>query len=138
MQAYQKKLSEWRALGASLIALTPEKADHSLTTAQKNALEYDVCSDPGLATARRYGIVFELAEELKPLYQSFGAELPVWNESGTWELAIPATFVIARDGIVKLAFVDADYTHRLEPDAITDCLRELASADSGGRERSAR
>lgn len=123
MQAYQKHLSDWRAYGATLIAITPEKPDNSLSTAQKNAVEYDVCSDPGLGTARRYGIVFELADELKPLYKSLGADLPVWNETGNWELAIPATFVIGRDGTVKLAFVDADYTHRLEPSAISECLR---------------
>ncbi|MGE0683929.1 MAG: AhpC/TSA family protein, partial [Candidatus Binatia bacterium] len=41
-------------------------------------------------------------------------------------LPIPGTYVIAKDGTVKLAFVDADYTHRLETAAIIDCLREVA------------
>ena len=38
---------------------------------------------------------------------------------------MPATFVIAQDGMVRLAFVDEDYTHFLEPAALLDSLRAL-------------
>lgn len=114
-----------KSLGASLVALTPEKPDNSLTTAQKNALGYEILSDPGNAVAREYGLVFSLADELKPLLKANGAELPVWNGDGAWELPIPATYVIDSTARIRLAFVDADYTKRLEPAAILACLRRL-------------
>jgi peroxiredoxin len=117
-----------QSVGASLIAVTPEKPDNSLSTAEKNALTFDVCTDTDLSVARRYGLVFSLAESLKPLYRTIAKDLSEWNASGTWELPIPATYVIDRRGTIRLAFVDADYTRRLEPEAILAALGEVAQA----------
>lgn len=111
-----------RSLGASLIAISPQTPDNSLNTAEKNALEFEVLSDAGNAIARRFGLVFTLGEELRPIYVSVGADLPEFNGDESYELPIPGTFVIGADGVITLAYVDADYTHRLEP---ADILRHL-------------
>jgi peroxiredoxin len=125
LQAYQRRLPEMQALGASLVAITPEKPDNSLSTAEKNALAFDVCSDLDLSVSRSYGLVFELYEELKPVYRTIANDLSEWNASGTWELPIPATYVVDRSGKIRLAYVDANYATRLEPLAILETLREL-------------
>ncbi len=39
---------------------------------------------------------------------------------------MPGTFVLAQDGVVRLAFVDADWTERLEPAAILETLHQIA------------
>ena len=82
-------------------------------------------SDRGNDVARSYGLAFQLADLLIPIYRDFGIDLPSHNDAGAWELPIPGTFVLDRDGIVRLAFVDPDYTTRLEPAAILDALRAL-------------
>ena len=128
MQAYQRKLGDMKALGASLVAITPENPDNSLSTVEKNALAFDVCSDTDLSVARSYGLVFSLAEELRSVYRMIAKDLSEWNASGTWELPIPATYVIDPSGTIRLAFVDADYTKRLEPAAILDALRRIRGA----------
>jgi len=115
-----------RALGASLVAITPEKPDNSLSTTEKNGLAFDVCSDLDLSVARSFGLVFELYQELKPVYQKIAKDLMEWNASGTWELPIPATYVIDRKGYVRLGFVDADYSRRLEPAEILGALRQIS------------
>ena len=125
MQVYQRKLGDMKALGASLVAITPENPDNSLSTVEKNALAFDVCSDTDLSVARSYGLVFSLAEELRSVYRMIAKDLSEWNASGTWELPIPATYVIDPSGTIRLAFVDADYTKRLEPAAILDALRRI-------------
>jgi len=112
-----------QTLGASLIAITPELPDKTLSTAEKNALKFAVLSDVGNQVARKFGLVFAVADILRPIYKQIGADLPAYNGDDSWELPIPGTFVIARDGTVRLAYVDADYTHRLEPEAIVQCLR---------------
>jgi peroxiredoxin len=99
-----------QALGASLIAITPESPDKSLSTIEKNTLQFEVLTD---------------ADVLRPIYKQIGADLPAYNGDESWELPIPATYVIAKDGAIQLAFVDADYTRRLETEAILDCLRSL-------------
>jgi peroxiredoxin len=125
LQAYQRKLPEMQALGASLVAITPENPDNSLSTAEKNALAFDVCSDLDLSVSRSYGLVFQLYEELKPVYRAIAKDLSEWNASGTWELPIPATYVIDPNRKIRLAYVDANYTTRLEPAAILEVLRTL-------------
>ena len=41
--------------------------------------------------------------------------LPGINGDESWELPVPATYVIDRDGRVALAAIDVDYRNRLEP-----------------------
>jgi peroxiredoxin len=125
LQAYQRRFPEMQALGASLVAITPEKPDNSLSTAEKNALAFDVCSDLDLSVSRSYGLVFELYEELKPVYLAVAKDLSEWNASGTWELPIPATYVVDRSAKIHLAYVDANYATRLEPQVILEALRNL-------------
>lgn len=116
-----------QALGASLVAISPQVPDNSLSMVEKNNLQFEVLSDAGNTVARHFGLVFSLVDVLRPLYKTIGADLTKYNGDESWELPIPGTFVIAQDGTIRLAFVDADYTHRLEPAAI---IESLASLDS--------
>lgn len=116
-----------QALGASLVAISPQMPDNSLSMVEKNNLQFEVLSDAGNVVARHFGLVFSLVDVLRPLYITIGADLTKYNGDQSWELPIPGTFVIAQDGTIRLAFVDADYTHRLEPGAIIESLESLAS-----------
>jgi peroxiredoxin len=119
-------LPEIRAAGASLVAISPELPDHTAATAQKSNITFEVLSDYRNTVARRFGLVFEFPPDLLNLYKNgFKIDLTVRNGMDTYELPIPATYVIARDGIIRLAFVDPDYTRRLEPDEILHTLHEL-------------
>ena len=94
--------------------------------AEKNALEFEVLSDEGNRVARQFGLVFPLAERLKQIYTDVGGiDLRVYNGNESWELPMPGTFVIARERTVQLAYVEADYTRRLEPAAIIEGLQQL-------------
>jgi peroxiredoxin len=104
-----------------LVAVSPQTPDHSLSTAQKKGLTFPVLSDAGNAIARRYGLVFSLSQTLRPV----AAPLPTFNGDESWELPMAGTFVIAPSGVVRLAFVDADWSKRLEPAAILDALGQI-------------
>ena len=97
-------------------------------TAEKDEVQFEVLSDVGQSVARQFGLVFPVAEVLRPIYKNIGADLPAYNGNESWELPMPGTFVVAKDGTIALAFVDADYTHRLEQEAIVQCLRTLAKS----------
>jgi len=126
LRAYQQRLPEMRALGAQLVAISPQRPDQSLSMAEKNALEFEVLSDAGNRVARQFGLVFPLAARLRQLYTDVGGiDLKVYNGDESWELPMPGTFVIGRERTVQLAYVDADYTRRLEPAAILECLQQL-------------
>jgi peroxiredoxin len=127
LRAYQQILSEIRALGAGLVAVSPQTPDHTAAMAEKNLLDFDVLSDSGNRVARSYGLVFSISEQLRPLFKNIGGiDLALYNGDQTWELPIPATYVIDREGAIHLAFVEADYTRRLEPSEILNCLRAIS------------
>ena len=122
----QLALTTIEELGASLIAVTPETPDNSLSTREKNDLAFEVLSDSGNAVARQFGIVYQIPEDLRPIYKGFGIDLPAANGDETFELPIPATYVIDTDRTIRMAFADADYTKRLDPEKIIECLRSMA------------
>ena len=125
LRALQQALPEITAAGATLIAVSPQTPDNSLSTVEKNELTFEVLSDVNNGIARNYGLVFQLPESLRPIYTSFGIDLPAHNGDETFELPIAATYVIATDGTVAHSFVDADYTKRLDPADIVAALRKL-------------
>jgi peroxiredoxin len=131
LRALQKTLPEITRLGAKLVAVSPQTPDESLSTAEKNALAFPVLSDVGSAAAKSFGVAYDLAEELRPIYARFGHALPEKNGDDTWVLPIPATYVIGMDSTIALAFVDVDYRNRLEPTEILIALQSLSKEQRG-------
>jgi peroxiredoxin len=127
LRAYQQLLPRIRALGANMIAITPETPDRSLTTSEKNALEYKVLSDANLRAAAAFGLAFELPPDLQAVYLKAGNDLREINGSGQWSLPVPATYVIGQDGTVLYAHVDADYRNRAEPAEALAALERITA-----------
>jgi peroxiredoxin len=125
LQALQALLPEIRALGANLIGISPETPDSSMTTAEKHQLEFDVLSDIGNKTARDYGLIFTVYEEMRPLYLKWGLDVPASNGDNSWELPVPATYVIDSNSVARAAHIDKDYTKRMEPEQILAALRDI-------------
>jgi peroxiredoxin len=127
LRGYQALLDQFHALGAELVAVSPEQPDHSLSTSEKNGLAFTVLSDTGGTLASALGIRFTLSDAVKPFYEKAGHALPERNGDGAWALPMPATFVIARGGVVAQAFIEPDYRRRLDPAAALAALSSLAA-----------
>jgi len=124
LHALQEELSNFKANGANLIALTPELPDESISTSEKNNLEFEVLSDLGNKIAKEYGIVFKLTDEVANIYnQSF--ELNNHNGDKSNELPLAATYIINENGEIEYVFLDADYRNRAEPSDITKFLKNM-------------
>ena len=127
LRALQQIHGEITARSASLVAISPQSPDDSLSLAEKQGLAFDVLSDPACGTAKSYGLAFDPGERLSEAYRQIGLDLEQANADGSRLLPIPGTFVIAPDGTIAWSFADIDYTKRAEPadilaalDAITD------------------
>ncbi len=125
LKALQSVNTEIEALGARLIAISPQRPDESLSTAEKNQLEFEVLSDVNSKVADQYGLTFSLDEDLRPIYKNWGADVAAVNDDPDCKLPLPATYVISQDGKIVHSFVEEDYTERLEPDEILNALRDL-------------
>jgi peroxiredoxin len=125
LRAYQEALDELTRLGASLVAVSPQLPDGSLTFAETNELGFEVLSDVGNLVAREYGLVWKLPQPLVDLYRERDIDLVAANGNEDWELPIPGTFVIDTAGVIRLASVDPDYRNRLEPQELFEALQGL-------------
>lgn len=129
LKAYQQILPEIAAAGASLIAISPEKPDESLSTAEKNALSFEVLSDVGQNVGRAFGLVYDFTDELKSAYRGFNLDIPARNGTPEeWALPVSATYVIDRDGIIVYAYTDPDYRDRADPREVLAALSKKAAA----------
>lgn len=120
----QAELPNFKAEGATLLALSPELPDKSLSTKEKHQLDFEVLSDVGNKVAKEYGIVFSLTPEVAVSYQN-AFDLHGYNGDQSNELPLAATYVIDADGTIKYTFLDADYRKRAEPAEILEALKSL-------------
>jgi len=128
LRAFQQILPEIKAVGAALVAISPEKPDDTLSTAEKNALSFEVLSDVGQKVGRAFGLVYDFSDELKSAYKEFGIDIPGKNGAEDWALPISATYVVDRDGTIIYAYTDADYRDRAEPADVLEVLKKTAAA----------
>ncbi len=128
LRAFQRILPDIEAAGASLVAISPEKPDDTLTTTEKNALAFEVLSDVGLKVGRAFGLVYVFSDALKGAYQGFGRDIPGTNGTDEWALPISATYGIGRDGRIVYAYTDPDYRDRAEPEDVLKVLTGAAVA----------
>lgn len=127
LRALQQALPQLQAAGATLVAVSPELPDYSLPLIEREGLAFPVLSDLGNTVARQFGIVFPLEGEIRRIsLEVFQVDLPKFNGEPSWEIPVPATFVIASDRTVQMAFFDPEFRHRVEPQAVLDCLARLA------------
>lgn len=125
-----RQLTEWQGregeladAGGRLVAITAESPDNATDTAGKHGLGFAIYSDTTMAAAKAYDVFFELDAGTKSKYKGYGIDLASRNASGTWTLPAPGTFVIDRDGIVRYAWADWDYTKRADADEVIAAVR---------------
>ncbi len=126
LRAFQEVLVDIHGLGASLVAISPEKPDETLSTAEKNALTFEVLSDVGQKVGRAFGLVYEFTDELKNVYREFNLDIPALNgQPNEWALPVSATYVVDCDGSILYAYTDVDYRDRADPDEILAFLTNM-------------
>lgn len=127
MKALHDALPQIQAQGARLVGMAPETPDKAMDTAERHRIDIDILSDAGNCVAEGLGLVFELPESLRPIYQGLGIDVPAYNGDDSFRLPMPATYIVGQDGVVSYAFVNADYTLRVEPEEIVAHLSSLAA-----------
>ena len=125
LKALQGSLSQFKELGANLVAITPETPDNSLTTSEKNELSFSVLTDKDNVYAKELGLVIQLPEDLIAIYNQFGINVEKHNGNTDNELPMPATFVVDTNGKVVYSFINEDYTKRGDVEDILTALKAL-------------
>ncbi|MEM5547556.1 peroxiredoxin-like family protein [Pseudoalteromonas fuliginea] len=115
LKALNDYLPQFKTQSAQLIAISPQLPDETLSTAQKNNLEFDVLCDVSNKVAEQFGLLFTLDERIQALYTQFGIDFEHYYGDKSFKLPLPATYVINQEGVITYAFLSEDYTLRAEP-----------------------
>jgi peroxiredoxin len=113
LQAFQERYSEIVSRGVTLVAISPQTPDHSLSLQEKHNLRFPVLSDSGNKVAQQFGIVFELDRDLRVVQEQFSVDIPSFNGEHSFQLPVPAVFLVSKDGTVLDSFVEVNYMKRL-------------------------
>jgi peroxiredoxin len=115
---------------ATLAAISPQTVQQSFFMRDQHKLRFPLLSDAGNQVARQFGLTYRVPVDQKAIYQRAFVNLPFVNGDDSWELPVPATYILERDGTVLYASANEDYAERPEPEDIVRFLQTPRS-DAG-------
>lgn len=126
LRSYQSELLPQLAeRGVKLVAISPQRPDESLSTAEKAELTFAVLSDPRNTLAEALGIVDNGTDEVRAAQAAIDVRLAEVNEDGDVRLPMPTVLVIDAERTVRWAEVHPDYTTRSETAPILAAVASL-------------
>jgi len=115
------------SLGASLVVISPEQPVRTAEMATKQKLTFPIVWDEKSTVAQAFGLAFTLPDDLREVYLSLGIDLPRHNGDASWQLPVPARFLVDGEGIVRSVEAYVDYKYRPEPEPTVELLRALVA-----------
>lgn len=128
LEAMNAALEQIQRSGASLVAISPQTVNQSFFMRDQHRLRFPLLSDSSNQVARKFGLVYPISPEQKAVYSRTFVNLPFLNGDSSWELPLPATYIVERNGTVLYAYADPDYTRRPEPADLVRLLDQPSRA----------
>ncbi|MBZ5567480.1 MAG: AhpC/TSA family protein [Acidobacteriia bacterium] len=122
VEAWNEALPQVREAGGSLVGISPQTIHQSYLMHEQHKPGFPLLSDTGNAVARKFGLVYRVPPYQQEIHARTFVNLPFINGDSSWELPLPAAYVVGADGTVQCASADADYTMRVEPLEVLKCL----------------
>lgn len=124
LRSIQKKFDKIRSMGANVIAISPERPDYCLNTMERNGLKFEVLSDKANKAGIDYKLVYKSDNDADLLCE-LGLNEAVTRGDISYELPVPATFIIDEWMTIRYAFAKPDYRTRLDPDELLYKLSQI-------------
>jgi len=123
MEAMNLVLPQIEQAGATLVAVSPQTVKQAFFMHDQHKLRFPLLSDADNQVARKFGLTYRVPDAQEAVYRKAFVNLPFTNGDDSWELPIPATYIVDREGTIRYASANEDYTERPEPDDLVRALR---------------
>ena len=130
MEAMNLILPQIEQAGATLVAISPQTVKQSFFMHDQHKLRFPLLSDGENKVARQFGLTYRVPSLQESVYRRAFVNLPFTNGDESWELPIPATYIVDRDGTVLFASANEDYTERPEPAEVVGFLQSRLGLSS--------
>lgn len=121
----QNAVDEVKNAGANLVVISPQLPEKSNELKANNGFDYPILYDKGNEVAKLFGITFTLAEPLRPIHKAFEMDIPGHNGDTSFELPVPATYVIDKNMNIVYASVNPNWMERAEPLEYLEALKKV-------------
>ena len=128
LQGFDDELDRIHALGADIVAVSPDTFDHPRKLKGANGWRLMLLSDVDYELGLDLGITFAVPPEVRALLAGRGIDLSLRHGSSAWMLPVPMTYVVDRDGFAVEAFAESDDRAGSDMDAITTALSKLKAS----------
>lgn len=123
LDTIEESVPEINQFGATIWAISPQKPEHTVDLREKTGVSYELLVDKDNKLADRLALMFTIDAATEQTYRTrYKLDVGGYNNSKTWQLPVPATFVVDKAGKVRYAWSDKDYTKRAP---ISDLLAAL-------------
>ena len=123
MEAMNLLLPQIEQAGATLAVISPQTVKQSFFMHDQHKLRFPLLSDAGNKVAGQFRLTYRVPAAQEAIYRRAFVNLPFTNGDDSWELPIPAAFIVDRDGTILYASANEDYSNRPEPIEILNSLR---------------
>jgi peroxiredoxin len=131
MEAMNLIVPQIEEAGAALVAISPQTVKQSYFMHDQHKLKFPLLSDAGNKVARQFRLTYRVPAPQEAVYRRAFVNLPLANGDDSWELPIPATYILDRDSTILCASANEDYTDRPEPLAIVEFLKSKVGEKLG-------
>lgn len=109
--------SQLRELGFQVIGISPDQPAIIRDTVNKHSIRFTLLSDSSMATAKAFGIAYEVDDKTLQALAKYGVDLEAASGQAHHLLPVPAVFVIAKE-IIQFEYINPDYSVRIDPDLL--------------------
>jgi peroxiredoxin len=126
LDAFQQRIDDFKAAGATIIAISPESTGNVAKTVDKSDLSYVVLSDTNGEAARAFKVEFTVDDATQEKYlSSYNLDVGAYNANGSWNLPAPAVYVIDDEGVIRHTYADWNYRKRADPSRILAVVERI-------------
>ena len=109
----QDSLKYIQEMGATVVAVSPQKPEYLDKMSQKTGTEFTLLYDKGYSIAEAYDVDFTPeARQLFTYNVMLNANLKKSQSDDSQRLPVPATYIINREGYITWRQFDIDYHNR--------------------------
>lgn len=126
LQEIQSKIGDFNRLGVSVVALSVDKPENEAATVAEKSLSFMIVSNPGAEVLQAYRLVEKVPDEVVAMLKNeYGIDLEAASGQTHHTIAVPAVYILNKNGKVLYAHADRDYKLRKSAEEIVSVLEEL-------------
>jgi peroxiredoxin len=111
--------------GFEWVAIAPDTPDMMKVTRAKYNVRARFLSDSQMRAARAFRIAYEVDNATLAQLKSHGIDLEAASGERHHQLPVPAVYAVATNGRIQFAYVNPDYSVRLDPELLLAALRTV-------------